>query len=83
MSRSAGIEPLEVIKWATRNGGELTGIEGLGTIAPGNLADMVIVDGDPSSDINVLTQPDRLVAVLKGGELVSGEMPAEQLALAS
>ncbi len=78
-----GIEPLEVIKWATRNGGELTGIEGLGTIAPGNLADMVIVDGDPSSDINVLTQPDRLVAVLKGGELVSGEMPAEQLALAS
>ena len=78
-----GIDPLEVIKWATKNGGELTGIEGLGTIAPGSLADMVIVDGDPSVDINVLAQPDRIVAVLKGGALASGELPAEQLALAS
>lgn len=78
-----GIDPLEVIKWATKNGGELTGIEGLGTIEPGSLADMVIVDGDPSVDINVLAQPDRIVAVLKGGALASGELPAEQLALAS
>ena len=78
-----GIDPLEVIKWATKNGGELTDIEGLGTIAPGSLADMVIVDGDPSVDINVLAQPDRIVAVLKGGALASGELPAEQLALAS
>ena len=78
-----GIDPLEVIKWATKNGGELAGIEGLGTIAPGSLADMVIVDGDPSVDINVLAQPDRIVAVLKGGALASGELPAEQLALAS
>ena len=78
-----GIDPLEVIKWATKNGGELTGIEGLGTIASGSLADMVIVDGDPSVDINVLAQPDRIVAVLKGGALASGELPAEQLALAS
>ena len=78
-----GIDPLEVIKWATKNGGELAGIEGLGTIEPGSLADVVIVDGDPSVDINVLAQPDRIVAVLKGGALASGELPAEQLALAS
>lgn len=67
-----GIDPLEVIRWATRNGGALTGIPGLGTIAAGNLADLLVVEGDPARDIRVLMQPERLVAVFKGGQLVSG-----------
>jgi len=36
----------------------------------------VIVDGDPSVDINLLTDPARILAVLKGGEVVSGQLPA-------
>lgn len=71
----AGISPLEVIKWATKNGGELTGIADLSTIAPGNLADLLIVDGDPSVDINVLSRPECILAVVKGGALVSGKLP--------
>lgn len=71
-----GMSPLEVIKWATKNGGELAGIEGAGSIAPGMLADMVIVDGDPSADINILADPARLVAVIKGGNVVCGGLPA-------
>ena len=70
-----GIEPLEVIKWATRNGGELTGIADVGTIAAGKLADLVIVDGDPSADIRILTAPSRIVAVLKGGKVSAGRLP--------
>jgi imidazolonepropionase-like amidohydrolase len=69
-----GIDPLEVIRWATRNGGALTGIPDLGTIAPGKLADLLVVDGDPSRDIRVLMQPERLLAVFKGGQLVSGSI---------
>jgi imidazolonepropionase-like amidohydrolase len=70
-----GLSPLEVIKWATRNGGELMGIADLGTVAPGKLADLVVVDGDPSDDINILRDPERIVAVIKGGEVVCGELP--------
>jgi imidazolonepropionase-like amidohydrolase len=71
----ADVTPLEVLRWATRYGGELTGIPDLGTIAPGMLADLVIVDGDPSTDLSVLTVPERIKAVLKGGEVLSGTLP--------
>ncbi|MEN3976434.1 amidohydrolase family protein [Emcibacter sp. SYSU 3D8] len=74
----AGIDALEVIRWATRNGGAMTGIADLGTIAPGKLADMVIVDGDPSMDIALLSRPERLVAVIKDGVVVSGHLQARQ-----
>ena len=70
-----GISPLDVIRWATAHGGEMTGIADLGTIAPGKLADMVIVNGDPSVDINILSDPDRIITVIKGGAVVSGNLP--------
>lgn len=70
----AHVSPLDVIKWSTRYGGEMTGVANLGTIAPGNLADLLIVDGDPSTDISILTQPERLRAVIKNGAVVSGEL---------
>ncbi len=72
---AVGIDPIEVIKWATKNGGELTGVADLGTIAPGMIADIVVVDGDPSKDINMLCDADRIVAVIKAGETVHGTLP--------
>ena len=69
----AGITPLEVIKWATCNGGQLFGCgDELGTIEVGKLADLVVVDGDPSADIKVLGDRSRIALVLKGGQLVAG-----------
>jgi imidazolonepropionase-like amidohydrolase len=70
-----GISPLEVIKWSTRNGGALSGIPDLGTIDAGKLADFIILDGDPSIDISVLADPKRIVAVIKSGKVVSGQLP--------
>jgi len=70
----AGITPLDLIGWATRNGAELVGrSDDLGTVEAGKLADLIVVDGDPSVDIGVLADR-RPVAVLKGGELVSGTL---------
>lgn len=40
----------------------------LGTLEAGKLADVVVVSGDPISDIDVLADPDRIRVVLKGGE---------------
>ncbi|MCH2171467.1 amidohydrolase family protein [Myxococcota bacterium] len=66
-----GIAPLEVIRWATRNGAELMGrADELGTVAEGKLADLLVVDGDPSHDIAVLQHSEAFHAILKGGEFV-------------
>ena len=78
-----GVSPLDVIRWATKYGGEMTGIPDLGTIEAGKLADMVIVDGDPSVDITLLQNPERIIAVIKGGAVVSGALPVDQPAMAA
>jgi len=70
----AGIEPLEVIRWATRNGGALMGRDDLGLIGPGMLADLVVVNGDPSRDIRVLDEPANILAVIKGGQVEHGSL---------
>jgi imidazolonepropionase-like amidohydrolase len=64
-----GMTPREAILTATRNMGPLVGLE-LGQIAEGFLADMLIVDGDPTVDITVLQQANRRRAVIKDGEFV-------------
>jgi imidazolonepropionase-like amidohydrolase len=68
-----GIPALDVLRWATRHGADLMGRgHDLGTVTPGKLADLVVVDGDPSLDIGVLSDPARLVGVMKGGRFVAG-----------
>jgi imidazolonepropionase-like amidohydrolase len=70
----AGVTPLDLIGWATRNGSELVGRgRDLGTIEAGKLADLLVIEGDPSADVGALAdhQP---AAVLKGGEVVAGTL---------
>jgi imidazolonepropionase-like amidohydrolase len=62
----ADMTPLEALLTATANAGPLVG-ERLGQIAPGYLADLVVVDGDPTADISVLRDRDRIGGVIKGG----------------
>lgn len=70
----AGVSPLDVIGWGTRNGAALVGRDAdLGTVAVGKLADLLVVDGDPSTDIGALAD-HRPVAVLKGGAVVAGSL---------
>jgi imidazolonepropionase-like amidohydrolase len=49
----AGFSPVEAIKIATRNGAEFLGeLDRIGTLTAGKQADIVIVKGDPSANIN-------------------------------
>ena len=49
---SAGLSPLEALRAATVNGARAIGLQdSLGTIAPGKIADLVVLRGDPSRDI--------------------------------
>jgi imidazolonepropionase-like amidohydrolase len=65
-----GFSPLDAITCATRYGAELMRMQDrIGTLVPGKLADLVIVDGDPLRDIGVLQDRARLT-VMKGGAVV-------------
>jgi len=54
--------PLEVLRAATVNGAKAMRREGeLGTIAPGRFADFVLLDADPTANIDNLSRIDRVV----------------------
>ncbi|MGZ4692880.1 MAG: amidohydrolase family protein [Acidimicrobiales bacterium] len=62
----AGMSPLEAIHTATRNMGPAVGLD-VGEVREGFLADLVVLDGDPTVDVTVLQQPERRRAVIKDG----------------
>jgi imidazolonepropionase-like amidohydrolase len=66
----AGLTPLDALLTATANAGPLVG-ERLGRVAPGYVADLVVLDGDPTADVSVLLDHDRIGAVVKAGVPVS------------
>jgi imidazolonepropionase-like amidohydrolase len=71
----AGLPALEVIKWATRNGAELLGMKDeLGSIENGKLADLLVVDGDPSADITLLQDRAKLQVIMKSGKFVDCQL---------
>ena len=41
--------------------------EAIGLVKEGYLADLILVDGDPSKDIKILQDADRLLAIMKDG----------------
>ena len=64
----AGLSPAEALVCATRNGAILMKREkDLGTLEPGKLADLVVLDGDPLADI---ANTKRIRLVMKGGKVV-------------
>lgn len=64
--------PLDIIRAATVNAARLLGLAGeIGTLEPGAHADLIVIDGDPLTDIGVLTDPDRYLRhVIKGGRSI-------------
>jgi imidazolonepropionase-like amidohydrolase len=62
----AGMTPAEAIHTATRNMGPAGRLD-IGQVREGYLADLVVVDGDPTADITVLQRPELRRAVIKDG----------------
>jgi imidazolonepropionase-like amidohydrolase len=70
-----GMTPLQAIRTATLNAAEALGKPGdVGAIEVGRFGDLVAVTGNPLADVRVLERPD---AVIKGGKLVAGGLPAK------
>jgi len=65
----AGMTPEQALRTATVNAAELLGKEReLGAVAAGYFADLVAVEGDPTTDINVVL--NNVKWVMKGGAVV-------------
>jgi len=63
-----GFSAMEALQAGTKLGGEIMGMGNeLGLIREGYLADLLLVDGDPSTDVRVLQDQSRLLAIMKDG----------------
>jgi imidazolonepropionase-like amidohydrolase len=71
----AGLTPLQALRAATGWAAECLGLErDIGTVEKGKLADLVIVAGDPLSEVKMLQNPERIALVLKGGKIAANRL---------
>ena len=67
-----GYSAAEALICATRYGGQAMRSEGdLGTLAAGQLADLILVNGDVLADVTIVADPARIAMVMKDGALHS------------
>ena len=78
------VSPLEALHRATGAAGKLLGLSGprspydsqLGVIAENALADILVVDGDPETDLAWLGDPNNMRLIMKGGRIHKNSLGA-------
>jgi imidazolonepropionase-like amidohydrolase len=70
--RGRVLRPIEILRSATQHAARLLRMDDrIGRVAPGFLADLIVVEGDPLSDIALLSRPERSIRmVMQGGRMV-------------
>jgi len=74
--------PEEALRAATYNGGLVMGL-GSGHITRGALADLVLVEGDPTVDATLVADTAKLKVIMKGGVLHKAPVASQSPALSS
>jgi imidazolonepropionase-like amidohydrolase len=75
-TRYLGLTPLQAIQCGTQAGAVALRLPGqVGVVAPGYLADLICVDGDPSRDVTLLGEPGRVRHVMIGGRMMDLSAP--------
>lgn len=70
-----GMSPMEAIMAATSAAAELLGIERkVGTVEAGKVADLILVEGNPLTRIDLLQDKARIAGVMQAGRFVSGPL---------
>ncbi|HUW01196.1 MAG TPA: amidohydrolase family protein [Acidimicrobiales bacterium] len=70
-----GLSPLDAITCATANGAIAMRRTDIGQVIEGWAADLLVVDGDPSTDVTILADRSKLSAVISRGRSVELERP--------
>jgi imidazolonepropionase-like amidohydrolase len=69
MVKYAGMTPMEAIVATTKHGAEIMMMgDQCGMIGEGRLADLLLVDGDPLTDLSILLDKTKLLAIMKDGK---------------
>lgn len=69
-----GYSPMEALESGTRVASQVLGMEkDLGTVEEGKLADLLVVEGNPVEDIDLLLKPEAIPLIMQGGKLVKGD----------
>ena len=64
----SGMTPTQTIVASTKTASECAHMDrDVGTLEPGKLADLLVVDGDPLDDIGILEDKARLLVIMQGG----------------
>jgi imidazolonepropionase-like amidohydrolase len=67
-----GLSPLLALRAATIEAARLLDLDAdLGTIEPGKIADLVLVNGDPIAEPELWSDPARVVGVIQAGTVVA------------
>ncbi len=61
-----GYTPVEALVAATKTGGEMVAFD-VGTVEEGRLADVLLLDGDPTTNVSIMQDRERIVAVVQDG----------------
>ena len=71
MQQQIGMSPMEVIMAATGVAAEALDLaDKVGTVMPGKWADLLVVDGDPLTDLTILQDRERLLGIFRDGRLM-------------
>jgi imidazolonepropionase-like amidohydrolase len=71
----SGMSPMQAIMASTQRSAQLLKMsDQLGTLEPGKLADLILIEGDPLADISVVADPSRLVMVMKNGVIYKNKV---------
>jgi len=70
LMRELGMAPIDCIRAATTVAAETIGMKGVGKLEPGAWGDVIGVAGDPVADLTLLSKPDNVRLVVKGGDVV-------------
>jgi imidazolonepropionase-like amidohydrolase len=71
----AGMRPMQAIVAVTKTASECAHMaDQVGTLEPGKLADLLIVDGDPLADIGILRARAKLLMIMQGGRAHKNEL---------
>jgi imidazolonepropionase-like amidohydrolase len=69
MMQEAGMGPMQIIRACTAEAARVCRLDDVGTLEPGKMADILVVDGDPLSDLNTLSN---VVLVVHSGVIIRG-----------
>jgi imidazolonepropionase-like amidohydrolase len=70
-----GMTPMQALVATTKTAAECCGLgDQIGTLEPGKLADLLVVDGDPLQNITIFRQKSPILLVMKDGVVVRDQL---------